>query len=226
MHDHLVEFYETEAQITDSVRNFIAPSLVSGGSALIIATPQHREAFCNSISDAGIDLATASQQGRFAALDVRQTLDQFMVDGLPHPLRFFEVIGRTIHQLPVAGNQPSLYGEMVSLLWAEGNVAGAIALERLWNRLSKMYSFKLLCAYPLSLFDWGGGSADFWQVCGDHTEVRLRFAEQPPVSGEVSSLKQFMHNIQRMKSLAEGHLVADQSAGGFTYEMRKGLRAV
>lgn len=226
MHDHLVEFYETEAQVTDSVRNFIAPSLASGGSALIIATAQHRQAFCSSISDAGIDLAAASQQGRFAALDARQTLDQFMVDSQPHPLRFFEAIGRTLHLLPVNDNPPSLYGEMVSLLWAEGNVAGAIELERLWNRLSEMYSFKLLCAYPLSLFDLESGSADFWEVCGDHTVVRLRFAEQPPAGGELPSLKQFMQNIQRMKTLAEGHLVADQSAGGFTYEMRRGLRAV
>ncbi|MDP9275804.1 MAG: MEDS domain-containing protein [Chloroflexota bacterium] len=45
-----------------------------------------------------------------------------------------------------------VFGEMVALLWAEGDRNGALVLEELWNDLTRRLSFPLLCAYPASFF--------------------------------------------------------------------------
>jgi len=47
------------------------------------------------------------------------------------------------------GARVRAFGEMVALLWAQGNHSGAIRLEELWNDLQKSYSFSLFCAYPM-----------------------------------------------------------------------------
>jgi hypothetical protein len=41
-----------------------------------------------------------------------------------------------------------VYGEMVALLWADGQVAAALELEDLWNELGRRLPFSLFCGYP------------------------------------------------------------------------------
>ncbi len=43
-----------------------------------------------------------------------------------------------------------MFGEMVALLWADGQTGAAVDLEAMWNELASQYSFSLLCAYPAS----------------------------------------------------------------------------
>jgi hypothetical protein len=47
-----------------------------------------------------------------------------------------------------AGSAVRAFGEEVALLWSQGNVPGAIALESLWNDVVDHQRFSLLCAYP------------------------------------------------------------------------------
>ncbi len=54
----------------------------------------------------------------------------------------------------VTGEKPiRIFGELVALLWQQGNHTAALHLETLWNELCPgVHPFSLLCAYPLSLF--------------------------------------------------------------------------
>ena len=63
------------------------------------------------------------------------------------------------------------FGEMVALLWAEGNYAGAIRLEELWNELQKSHSFSLFCAYPMHSFGGEVYEAEFTEICKQHARV-------------------------------------------------------
>jgi len=63
------------------------------------------------------------------------------------------------------------FGEMVNLLWCEGNGGAALALESLWNALSDTHSFSLLCGYGLQRFDDAADSAIFSAICAEHTHV-------------------------------------------------------
>jgi hypothetical protein len=42
---------------------------------------------------------------------------------------------------------------MVAILWAEGNVAAALALEELWNDFLMKHPARLFCAYPSTVLD-------------------------------------------------------------------------
>lgn len=67
-----------------------------------------------------------------------------------------------------------IYGEMVAVLWDEGNVAAAIALEDLWNDLATRYPFSLFCAYPMRAFDTDASIEGYRTICGQHSTVLLQ----------------------------------------------------
>ena len=75
-----------------------------------------------------------------------------MVDGSPERERFNEVMGGVLPSVSDGRSRVRAFGEMVALLWAEGNLQRAIRLEELWNDLQKAHSFSLFCAYPMHGF--------------------------------------------------------------------------
>lgn len=62
------------------------------------------------------------------------------------------MIGNVIASVTDGRSRVRAFGEMVALLWAEGNHGGAIRLEELWNDLQNSHSFALFCAYPMNGF--------------------------------------------------------------------------
>jgi len=172
---HVVQFYETEAFLTDDVSRFIGMALGAGDAGVVIATKEHRQGIAQGLEVRGLDMDRAIVQGRYVALDAAETLAKFMTGGLPDADRFNHVIGDVITRAKRAasGRQTRIaaFGEMVALLWAEGNYNAAIRLEQLWNGLSETHSFSLRCAYPMSGFAGNGHSEPFLKICAEHSSV-------------------------------------------------------
>ncbi len=169
--EHLVQFYETDAFLVDSVSGFIATGLGAGDTCIVIATQPHRENLEERLEADGLDLAGARTRGEYISLDAVEMLSAFMVDGLPEPGRFAEVIGSLIEQAAQGQRRVRIFGEMVALLLMEGNRSGAIRLEELWNDLSKLHSYSLLCAYPMHGFDGEVYEQEFTEICQQHSQV-------------------------------------------------------
>jgi anti-sigma regulatory factor (Ser/Thr protein kinase) len=170
-HDHGVAFYRGEAEVVAEVAAFVAGGLAAGGGAVVVATASHREAIDAALERHGHDAASARADGRYTALDAAETLAEFMSTGGPDAARFEAVIGDVIDGAAADGRPVRVFGEMVALLWDEGNVTGALELESLWNELATGREFSLLCAYPSAAL----GSAslhDANEVCRLHSQVR------------------------------------------------------
>jgi hypothetical protein len=93
-----------------------------------------------------------------------------MVDGAPDPARFREIVEGLLARASAGGREVRVYGEMVALLWAAGDVTSTIALEDRWNELVAEHGFSLFCGYPISGFDVQSRSA-FEHICGQHGTV-------------------------------------------------------
>jgi|GEM_PF-3551147 len=148
-HDHLVDFYESDGALVDSVVAFLTPALGDGdGAVVIVATPEHRAAFEEAFDAAAIDVGAAVGAGRYMAADAAGLLDAFMAGGAPDPERFRAAIEPLLDSAAAGGRRLRVYGELVALLLAAGDVASTIAVEDLWNELSSTRDFELLCGYP------------------------------------------------------------------------------
>ena len=169
--EHVVQFYESDAFLMDSMADFIGTALRTGDSGIVVATQAHRAGIEERLRADGIALDAARDRGRYVALDAAETLAEFMVDGEPEPELFTEVLASIIAQAAEDGARVRIFGEMVALLASEGNQAAAVRLEEIWNELQQTLQFSLACAYPL---DSVGGKAlgdALDQVCAAHTRV-------------------------------------------------------
>ncbi len=170
---HIVQFYDSEAYLAAAVSDFLAAGLRSGQPVLAIATPDHRDAFARRLKAKGLDVDRARQSGQLTMLDAHETLSSFMSGSVPDAHRFKGAVGDVLAR-SVCGTTHSVtraYGEMVDVLWKEGNVEGAIRLEELWNELAATHSFSLLCAYGMSNFRKEAHSPGFEAICRQHRHV-------------------------------------------------------
>ncbi|HEY3691497.1 MAG TPA: MEDS domain-containing protein [Pseudonocardiaceae bacterium] len=174
LHSHFVEFYETEKFLVDSVLDFLAPGLRAGDAAIVVANEAHRHSVDSALMAAGIDLPQARGCGRYIALDASEALGTFMVGGRPDAARFKIAIGQLVSGAVESAPNVRIYGEMVAVLWDEGNVAAAITLEDLWNDLGTRYPFSLFCAYPMRAFDTDVSTEGYRTICGQHSTVLLQ----------------------------------------------------
>lgn len=148
--EHFVQFYEADGFLLKSLSGFIGKAITSGESAIVVATAEHRQGLDELLQANGINIDGAKADGRYLTLDAAETLSKFMVDGSPEPDRFNEVMGNVIRSVTFGDTPIRAFGEMVALLWADGNNKAAIKLEELWNDLQKAHSFSLFCAYPMT----------------------------------------------------------------------------
>ncbi|HEX6524736.1 MAG TPA: MEDS domain-containing protein [Streptosporangiaceae bacterium] len=146
--DHVVQFYADDWELIDRVGDYLLSALKDGDVVIVIATPEHRCAFARRLTEAGVDVVAAREEGTYLAVDARETVSQFTVDGKPDAARFERVIGNLVRTMVDSGRPVRAYGEMVALLWNDGLVNAAIDLEVLWNELGSQYPFSLFCAYP------------------------------------------------------------------------------
>jgi len=175
-HGHVVQFYSEDEALITGLSSFVGIALNAGDAAIVIATKAHRDALIQSLSLHEMDQSNGLKQGRLIMLDAQETLSKITDDdSWPDAVRFTDIVGGLVDRARAAceGLNPSVvaFGEMVSLLWAEGKSDAAIRLEQLWNELAKRRSFSLRCAYPISGFGRGEHSEPFLKICAEHSNI-------------------------------------------------------
>ena len=168
--EHFVQFYEADGFLLNSLSGFIGRAIHADDGALVVATEAHRNGLDELLQANGLNVTTARARGQYISLDAAETLSKFMVDGAPEPGRFNEFMGGVIASVTDGRPRISAFGEMVALLWAEGNHAAAIRLEELWNDLQRTHSFSLFCAYPMN----GLSGERFIEATGSVCKVHSR----------------------------------------------------
>lgn len=170
-HDHFVQLYDSDPFLVGSMARFMAPGLFGDDAAIVVATKPHRESLEHALTKAGCDLKAAAEQGRYVSLDAAEMLSRFMVDGTPDPMRFMDSIGGLVARTAPTGRRVRIFGEMVALLWADGNMTAAIELEKLWNDLANVHPFTLFCAYPVTVLPSEADIETFSKVADTHVRV-------------------------------------------------------
>jgi hypothetical protein len=169
---HLVQFYADDGFLLDTLAQYIGGALGKGDTGIVIATPEHREGLTKRLLERGIKAESHAAEGRYFAVDARETLARFTVDGMPHATRFAITMGELLTRAKASSQgRLAIYGEMVALLWGQGQQEAAMQLERFWNELGKSQSFTLRCAYPLSVFSSQSEIDAVLRICSEHTHV-------------------------------------------------------
>ncbi len=169
-HTHLVAVYDRNDELAATVADFLFDAVDDGGSAVVIATLARRRAIACALESRGVAIDDLVRDSRYRSIDARETLDRFMRDGHPEPDSFSAVVADLVASSD-ADARMHVFGEMVALLWDDGNVAAALDLESLWNRVPARDRFTLLCAYRRASLENAGDLASAKGMCDRHSAV-------------------------------------------------------
>lgn len=176
MPSHIAHFYSSDAVLLAEVGQHLGTCLAAGGSAVIIATPEHIQGFEQHLALRGFDMHRIARQGRWLALDAAATLNMFMLKGWPDEKKFATQMNAVLDRVSSAAgsipgsSQPNIaaYGEMASLLWEQNKTGAALRLVELWRRLVRNRSFRLSCGWPLRLFSGEADGVAIRRICALH----------------------------------------------------------
>ena len=168
--EHSLQIYADQQLLMDALEGFASSGLRAGDAVIIIATQPHRRALEQRLHRRGFALDQARAEERYIALDAAATLALFMQDGWPDEARFHESLGRLMERAAGSGRHVRAFGEMVALLWNQGQPAAALRLESLWDEPCRQLGLWLFCAYPRQCFA-GDPPEALLEVCAHHARV-------------------------------------------------------
>ncbi len=168
--EHFVQFYESDHFLMESAGGYVASVLVAGYGSIVVVTPEHRDALHRELARRGIDASAAIRRGQLLLLEARETLNTFMTGSSIDLQRFSDAVHPALRRMKQEYQRVCTFGEMVAILWREGNPKAAIELEELWDELRKQYSLTVFCAYPINIFS-GKEDAGFQSICKCHSRV-------------------------------------------------------
>jgi hypothetical protein len=171
--EHFVQLFDSSRSLSETVAAFLIGGLERNENVLVVATPEHRELLSRCLDDAGWNVRKLVNANRMMICDAVQTLDKFMRKDTPSPIAFDEVVGTVVHQLST-GKRLWIYGEMVDVLAARGNLRGAQQLEEMWNLLGQRECFTLFCGYASGHFGDPRSAKALAGICATHDAVHRK----------------------------------------------------
>jgi hypothetical protein len=145
---HLVQIYSSPSRLLDTLETFIATGLDADEAVIVIATAPHLHALESRLQARGMDLLAARHDNRFLPIGTDDAMARFIDDGWPDAGLFEAFLAQLMGRARGSGRKVRAFGEMVAVLWAQGNRDGAVQLERLWSQVCEQGELTLLCAYP------------------------------------------------------------------------------
>jgi hypothetical protein len=185
--DHAVHFYRRDDELVDRLGRYVQRALSTDSAAVVVATPGHLRSLEGWLEAHATDPEAARSAGLLHLLDSRESLGRLMVGDEVDPGRFRHIVGSLIRQAAVGGRAVYVYGEMVALLWAAGQVAATMALEALWNELSQELCFSLLCGYPVETVGEDFDATTLSELCSMHSAL---FWAPPPLSDAAGAVRE------------------------------------
>jgi hypothetical protein len=169
--DHVLQIYENDSVFLDALTGFVGSGINSNDACIVIATPKHLSALANRLTSYGVSISNLIENDRYIPLDAEKTLSKFMVNGWPDETAFNQTISSLL--MSARGNNKRnirAFGEMVAILWAQGNFGATVNLEHLWNKFAAKESFCLFCAYPKAGFT-EHLSDSIEHICSAHSKM-------------------------------------------------------
>lgn len=168
---HGVQFYRDDAERMRVLTDFVTDGLKAGQPVVAIVAAPRLVQLRQVLTDRGFTVKAWEDSGQLILLDARLTLTALMNGHGVDPSSFRGIIGAVMERAGGRRRLVRAYGEMVDLLWKDGQAPAALRLEQLWNALARDYHFALLCGYSADNFIGAEPPSGFEAVCGQHRVV-------------------------------------------------------
>ena len=153
--DHIVQLYQDQQFLNRAVCRFAAGAIANGEGVILVPTTAHWDAFRPRLEAEGVDVKAALGNGQLTVVDADELLPRFMKDAMPDAPVFLGLAADVIAKAHGDGRYPKVrwWGEMVNILWEQGNVAASMGLEDQFDRLAKQHEIAIFCSFVMDNFN-------------------------------------------------------------------------
>jgi len=170
---HIVQLYQDDEFLGEAVSHFAAEGLVRRESIIIVATASHWDDISRRLHHKGFDIADLVRRGQLTVLDADETLPKFLVDSMPDARTFKDLAQTTIKKARAGNYYPRVrwWGEMVNVLYVNGNGRGSNRLEELFDEVAHEESIAIFCSFLMDKFDRNVYDGPLQNVCRTHAHL-------------------------------------------------------
>jgi len=168
--EHVLQIYENNEVFINTLSGFVGDGINSGESTIVIATECHLESLENKLRAHGINVNSLIREDQYIPVNAEWALSQFMIDGWPDSKLFFSWVSEFLIKVRTKNRKVRAFGEMVAVLWAQGNNGATVQLEHLWNQFCAHEDLTLFCAYPKSGFT-EDAAVSLEKICAAHSKL-------------------------------------------------------
>ena len=195
---HIVQLYQDEDFYGEAVSHFAAEGLARGESIILVASAPHWQNISGRLHGKGFDSAALVRQGQLTLLDADTTLPLFMAGDTPDRKIFKTLAKETIARARAGGKYARVrwWGEMVNVLYVNGNPRGSNRLEQLFDEMAHEERIAIFCSFLMDKFDPAIYDEAFGHVCATHSHVipcddyeRHRLAVNQAVNEVIGAIK-------------------------------------
>jgi hypothetical protein len=153
--DHIVQLYQDQQFLNRAVCRFAAGAIANGEGIILVPTAAHWESFRPRLEAEGVDVKAAQSRGQLTVVDADELLPRFMRDAMPDAPVFLGLAADVIATARDEARYPKVrwWGEMVNVLWEQGNVAASMSLEDQFDRLAKHHEIAIFCSFVMDNFN-------------------------------------------------------------------------
>lgn len=168
--EHVLQIYDNNIAFLNTLTGFVNDGINTKDCSIVIATAFHLRALERRLINDGIDVDYLISEDLYIPIKAEEALDVFMVNDWPDPELFINMVSELFQRGWLKNRRIRAFGEMVALLWAQGNNDATVQLEHLWNRYCSQREITLFCAYPRSGFT-DDAEHSLHQICAAHSKV-------------------------------------------------------
>ena len=153
--DHIVQLYQDQQFLNRAVCRFAAGAIANGEGLILVPTAAHWEAFRPRLEAEGVDVKAAQSRGQLTVVDADELLPKFMRDAMPEAPVFLGLAADVIAKARGGGRYPKVrwWGEMVNILWEQGNPAASMNLEDQFDLLAHQHEIAIFCSFVMDNFN-------------------------------------------------------------------------
>ena len=153
--DHIVQLYQDQQFLNRAVCRFAAGAIANGEGVILVPTVAHWEAFRPRLEAEGVDVKAVQNSGQLTVVDADELLPRFMRQNMPDAPVFLGLAADVIGKAHGGGRYPKVrwWGEMVNILWEQGNVAASMSLEDQFDRLAHQHDIAIFCSFVMDNFN-------------------------------------------------------------------------
>ena len=170
---HIVQLYQDADFYCEAISHFAAEGLVRGESIIIVATGPNWANISRRLEGKGFDTSELFRRGQLTLLDADATLPKFMAGNMPDGEIFKPLAKEAIAKARSGGKYSRVrwWGEMVNVLYVNGNLRGSNRLEEFFDEVGHEESVPMFCSFLMDKFDPKIYEEAFGNICRTHSHV-------------------------------------------------------